>query len=287
MALAIIITSSCSSNDTEGIVDENDGYTSVTFNVTGLQISLEQTRASSISDAFPMLELALYKLESDGSYSKCYEASQDNSNATYGTVTFDNVKCGSYKLVAIGHNDSSHPNIDDPTDIAFTNYPNAYGYTGDINITKATSSVDVPFTHKTARLRFQLTGYFPDEVEKLEFTIEGASNTFNAITGLASSKSTRVVRQDITASHRASKSFSGNVYTFLDAEELSATDSYINVKISGLDASENPVDPKSYNNVPVKIGYTTNFSGVFFEYGNVVFNMSVNTNWGTLGSIEL
>ncbi len=283
---ATVLCGACSSDDVE-FTEPYDSYTSITFNVTGLKISLEETRASSISDAFPMLELALYRLEGDGSYTKCHEASQDNTSATYGSVTFENVKCGTYKLVAIGHNDSSHPNIDDPTDIAFTSYPNVYGYTNDISVTKSTSSVDVPLTHKSARLRFQITGYFPEEVEKLQINVEGASNTYNAITGFASSKGTKLVVQDITATHRSSKSFNGSVYTFLEKEELSSEDSYINVNIAGLDAGGNLVDPKTYNKVPAKVGYATIFSGVFFEYGNVGFNLSVNTNWGTLGTVDL
>ena len=285
MSLAMVAFTSCGEDESETLV--NNDRTTITFNVKGLQITMEQTRATMISDAFPMLELALYKKNDDGTYTKYMDVSQENTNPSYGSITLENVRCGTYKLVTIGHNDSSHPDISDPKNITFENYPNTYSYSNDIVVTKTTTSYDVPLEHSSARIRFQLSGYIPDEVKKMQYTIQGASNSLNAITGFAASKGDRVIEVDITDSQRTSKSITGSAYIFLEKDELTSSDSYVNVTIAGLKSNNEVVDSKTYNNVPLKVGYATIFSGVFFEYGNASFNITVNTSWGTYETIDL
>jgi len=285
IALAILCLSACS--DKSELINNDDDYVSVRFCVKGMNITQEQTRANTIQEAFPMLELVLYTINEDGSYTKYKECSQSNTSSSFCVVSFDNVKCGTYKLVAIGHDDSSHPDMDDPKDIAFSKYVNAYGHTSDIVITRTTSNIDVPFVHKSAKVQFTLNGYIPDEVEKIQFTIEGASNTYNAITGFAASKSTRIAAVNVTESQRAAKKFSTSTYSFLTQEELTSSDSYVNIIITGLNSANEEIDPKTYNNVPMKIGYTTSFTGVFFDYSNISFSLSVNTTWGAYETVNL
>lgn len=284
--LTSLLVFSCSSKQ-EIETMSDDECVNVKFYVTGMDITINPTRANTIQEAFSMLELVLYTVNEDGTFTKYKEASQTNTNSSFGVVSFDNVKCGTYKLVAIGHDDTNHPDMDDPTDIAFSKYVNAYGHTSDVVISRESSTVEVPFVHKSAKMQFTLNGYIPDEVEKIQFTIEGASNTYNAITGLAVSKTDRTAAVNVTENQRTSKKFSASTYTFLTQEEMSASESYINVTIAGLNSSNEVIDPKTYYKVPMKVGYTTSFSGVFFDYTNLSFSLSVNTNWGAYGTVEL
>lgn len=276
---------SCTSDD-KVMGDEMEGTTSITFRVKGMQIDVSDTRAS-LGDAFPMMELALYTINDDGTYTKYREIDQTSSSATFGVMTLENVKCGKYRLVCIGHNDSQHPDIDDPTDVAFTNYPNAYLFSQDVVLAQSTTSIDVPMAHASARIRFDLQGYIPEEVKGIQFTLDGVSANLNAITGYAKSTTTRVATGNVSETSRANKLFSTAVYTFLTQDELSATDSYVTVSIAGLDESSNPVDSKTYEKVPLKIGYLTTFTGVFFDYNSTGVNFSVNSSWSDYVNVSL
>ena len=64
MSLAV----SCAGNDEiseNRTVSEMDGYTNLVFNVSGLTVTQQPTRAA-LSEAFTMLELVLYKVGDDG-----------------------------------------------------------------------------------------------------------------------------------------------------------------------------------------------------------------------------
>src|SRR5574344_407605 len=116
MALCAVLCYSCTNED-EHVVEDTDGYTSITFNVSGMQITQESLTRASLNEAFSMLELVLYSINEDGSYTKYKEVDQTSSSTTFGVITLENIKCGTYRLVALGHNDTTHPDIDDPTDI--------------------------------------------------------------------------------------------------------------------------------------------------------------------------
>ena len=284
--LLVLIFSSCT-NDVLTENSENDDYVSVKFYVSNISITQEKTRANTIQDAFPMLDLVLYTINNDGTYTKYKECSQTKSSSSFGVVTFNNVKCGTYKLVAIGHDDSSHPDMDDPTSIAFTKYPNLYGYTADVTITKTSTNIEVPFVHKTAKIIFDFNGFIPDDVEKIKFTFEGSSNVYNAITGFANTTSSRVVTINVTKEHKDNKHITATSYAILTQDELTSENSYYNIIIAGLDANEQEMNKKTYNKIPLKIGYTTTLSGVFFDYTNLSMSFSVISDWGTYGTVEL
>lgn len=285
--LFVMIISSCSKD--EAVTNNvDDDCVTVRFCVSGLNITQEKTtRANTIQDAFPMLDLVLYTINNDGSYTKYKECSQTNTSSSYGVVTFENVKCGTYKLVAIGHNDSTHPSMEDPENIAFSKYVYLYGYTADVTITKTSTSIDVPFVHKSAKIDFEFNGYIPDEVEKIQFSIDGASNVYNAITGLAASTTNRVAAINVSKAERDAKKVTTYTYTLLTQNEINSANSYVNITIAGLNASNQEIDPKTYNHIPLKIGYTTKLAGVFFDYNNLSFNMTVNKDWGSYETVEL
>ena len=286
-AIAIMMFSACTSDD---LVNnhESDDYVTVRFFVSGVNISQTMTRANTLQDAFSKLDLVLYKVNEDGSYTKYKECTQESSSTTFGIVNLENVKCGTYKLVALGHNDNEHPNMSDPTNIAFSKYVDIYGHTADITISKtATNNVEVPFVHKSTKISFDFNGYIPDEVQKIQFSIDGASNVYNAITGYASTTTTRVAAINISQEQRSNGKLTTSTYTLLKQEELNSENSYVNITIAGLDATNNVIDPKTYSKIPLKIGYTTTFSGVFFDYSNLSFSFSVNADWTDLSTINM
>ena len=286
-AMTVIMLGGCTNDDLTAN-DESDDYVSVCFYVSGVNISQQKTRANTLQDAFSKLDLVLYTINPDGSYTKYKECTQESSSTSFGMITLENVKCGTYKLVALGHNDSDHPNMSDPTNIAFSRYVNLYGHTADVTISKtATNNVEVPFVHKSAKIAFDFNGYIPDEVQKIQFSIEGASNVYNAITGYATTTTTREVAINITPEQRTAKKITTFTFTLLTQEDVNSTNSYVNMIIAGLDADNNLIDPKSYNKIPLKLGYTTNFSGVFFDYSNLAFTCTVNDEWSDLSTIDL
>ncbi|MCR5313800.1 MAG: hypothetical protein K6E54_09220 [Bacteroidaceae bacterium] len=274
---SLVMCFSCTS-DNEETAENNDGYTTITFNVSPMRITQESTRAT-LSETFSMLELALYTVNADGSYTKYKEVDQTSSSSSFGVVTLENIKCGNYRLLALGHKSAAHPDIDDPTDVAFVDFPVVYWYSNIVEVTKSTTALDVTLDQAVARIRFVLTGYIPDEVKKLQLTLEGASNNFDAITGFAKSTTTRVAVLDITDEKRASQTIAANVHFFLTKSVLTTEDSYVNVTIAGLDADGNQVDPKTYNKVPLKIGAVTYFNGSFFNYGSTGMNITVDATW--------
>ena len=286
-AMSVMMFCACT-NDDLVTNDEGDDYVSVRFYVSGINISQTVTRANTLQDAFSKLDLVLYKANDDGSYTKYKECTQESSSSSFGVINLENVKCGTYKLVVLGHNDSDHPDMDDPTEIAFSRYVDLYGHTADITVSKTTANnVEVPFVHKSAKIAFDFNGYIPDEVQKIQFTIDGASNVYNAITGYAAATSSRTAAVNVSPEQRTNGKITTFTYTFLTQDAVTEDNSYVNMTIAGLDATNNAIDPKTYNKVPLKIGYTTTFSGVFFDYSNVSFSFSVNSDWGDLGTVTL
>ena len=116
---------------------------------------------------------------------------------------------------------------------------------------------------------------------------DGASNVYNAITGLAASTTNRVAAINVSKAERDAKKVTTYTYTLLTQDEINSENSYVNITIAGLNASNQEIDPKTYNHIPLKIGYTTKLAGVFFDYNNLSFNMTVNKDWGSYETVEL
>lgn len=284
LALLASLLYSCDSEDIESQARDNES-SNIIFVIKGVNVTIGKTRAS-LSDSFSLLDLAIYVKETNGAYTLYKEVQQQSSNPNFGVVRMENVKHGTYRLVVLGHSDANHPNMEDPTDIAFTNYPMVYIDSEDISVDKNTTSKDVSLDHATAKFRFELSGYIPDDVQKVQFEMQGVSNTLNAITGLAVRSGARTTAMNVTANHRQNQALNVSCFTFLKQDDLTSATSDISIVVKGLDANDNVLDSSSFSNIPAKIGSTTKFSGVFFDYGSFGFNFTVNTSWGEYANLE-
>ena len=214
------------------------------------------TRATQdITELCSRLNVAVF--DADGT--KVKTVAQKESDASYGTVALI-LAAGTYRLVVIAHNCDGSATITSEEKVTFPNnkVTDTFYYYGDLVVTDSKQSYDLTLTRAVAMFRLVLTDEnIPTNVAKLKFYYTGGSSTFSPKDGYGcvNSKQTevRTIAEDGIY----------DIYTLPHTED----DVLTKLTVTAIDANDNTVKERIFENVPITRHQVTRYTGSFFGSG--------------------
>ena len=219
------------------------------------QESFGTRAATDITELCSRLNVAIF--DADGS--KVKTMAQKEGDAGYGTIALT-LAAGTYQLVVIAHNGEGSATITSTEKVTFPNnkVTGTFYYYGDLVVTSEVQSYDLTLTRAVAMFRLVLTDEdIPSNVAKLKFYYTGGSSTFSpsAGYGCVNSKQTEI-RAKLT--------------------------------VTALDANDNTVKERIFENVPVTRNQITRYTGSFFGSGGSgqnsdgTFRLTADPDWDSV-----
>ena len=233
--------------------------------------------AQDITKLCSRLNIAIFSM--DGT--KVKTVAQKEGDSSYGTVALT-LAAGTYRLVVIAHNCDGSATITSEEKVTFTNnkVTDTFYYYGDLVVTDAKQSYDLTLTRAVAMFRLVLTDEeIPSNVAKLKFYYTGGSSTFSPKDGYGcvNSKQTevRTIAEDGIY----------DIYTLPHTED----DVLTKLTVTALDANDNTVKERIFENVPVTRNQITRYTGSFFGNGGSggsssdgTFRLTADPDWDSV-----
>ena len=233
--------------------------------------------ATDITELCSRLNIAIF--DDDGT--KVKTVAQKEGDASFGTVAMT-LAAGTYQLVVIAHNGEGSATITSTEKVTFPNnkVTDTFYYYGDLVVTSEVQSYDLTLTRAVAMFRMVLTDEeIPSAVTKFKFYYTGGSSTFSpsAGYGCVNSKQTeiRTVADGVTTF---------DIFTLPHTEE----DVLTKLTVTALDANDNTVKERVFENVPVTRNQVTRYTGSFFGNGGSgqtsdgTFRLTANPDWDSV-----
>ena len=233
--------------------------------------------ATDITELCSRLNIAIFSM--DGT--KVKTVAQKEGDSSYGTVALT-LAAGTYRLVVIAHNCDGSATITSEEKVTFPNnkVTDTFYYYGDLVVTDAQQSYDLTLTRAVAMFRLVLTDEeIPSNVAKLKFYYVGGSSTFSPKDGYGcvNSKQTevRTIADDGIY----------DIYTLPHTED----DVLTKLTVTALDANDNTVKERIFENIPVTRNQVTRYTGSFFGSGGSggtssdgTFRLTANPEWDSV-----
>lgn len=283
IALAVLVAA-CE----KPILDEEDAVTKNEANVILHMTQYEQeafgnsgnraaTRAATdITELCSRLNIAIF----DDEGTKVKTVAQKEGDASFGTVALT-LAAGTYQLVVIAHNGEGSATITSTEKVTFPNnkVTDTFYYYGDLVVTSEVQSYDLTLNRAVAMFRMVLTDEeIPSTVTKFKFYYTGGSSTFSpsAGYGCVNSKQTEIrpVADDGTY----------EIFTLPHTEE----DVLTKLTVTALDANDNTVKERVFENIPVTRNQITRYTGSFFGSGGSgqtsdgTFRLTADPDWDSV-----
>ena len=229
-----------------------------------------------ITELCSRLNIALFDAEG----TKVKTVAQKEGDSSYGTVALT-LTAGTYRLVVIAHNCDGSATITSTEKVTFPNnkVTDTFYYYGDLVVTDAKQSYDLTLTRAVAMFRLVLTDEsVPSSVAKLKFYYIGGSSTFSPKDGYG------CVNSKQTEIRSVSSDGVYEIYTLPHTED----DVLTKLTVTALDANDNTVKERTFENVPVTRNQVTRYTGSFFGNGGSsqtsdgTFHLTADPDWDSV-----
>ena len=241
--------------------------------LTPLQEARGTRAATDITELCSRLNIAIF--DADGT--KVKTVAQKSDDANYGTVALS-LAAATYQLVVIAHNGDGSATISTTEKVTFPNnkVTDTFYYYGDLVVTGEKQSYDLTLTRAVAMFRLVLTDEsVPAAVAKFKFYYVGGSSTFSPVEGYG------CVQSKQTEIRTVADDGIYEIYTLPHSEE----DLLTKLTVTALDANDNIIKERVFENVPVVRNQVTRYTGSFFgsgggeQTGSGDFRMTADPEW--------
>ena len=262
-------------NETTG--KEIPSETNVILHFTQYEQEAFTRSATDITDLCSRLNIAIFDAEG----TKVKTVAQKEGDASYGTVALS-LAAGTYRLVVIAHNCDGSATITSTEKVTFPNnkVTDTFFYYGTLVVTDALQSYDLTLTRAVAMFRLVLTDEsIPNNVAKLKFYYLGGSSTFSPKAGYGCVNSKQTEIRPVPSGYAAGMSF--EIYTLPHTEE----DVLTKLTVTALDANDNILKERTFENVPIIRNQVTRYTGSFFgsggtgDTGSGTFRLTADPDW--------
>ena len=236
--------------------------------------------AADIAQICSRINIAVF--DSEGT--KVKSVSQKQSDSEYGTVAMT-LASGTYQLVVIAHNGEGSATITSTEVVSFANnkVTDTFFYYGDFIVTDEPQEYDLTLTRAVAMFRLVLTDEeMPSNLTKMWFYYTGGSSTFSPATGYGAKQSrqteTRNVAEGVTTFE---------IYTMPHEEN-----DVLNIIVRALDANEDVIKERTFDNVPITRNQVSRYTGSFFGNGSKgstsegSLRMTADPEWDSVNSFS-
>ena len=275
IALALLVAACEKPVFDEDIVSMKEA--NVILHMTQYELESFGTRAATdITELCSRLNVAIF--DADGT--KVKTVAQKEGDAGYGTVALT-LAAGTYQLVVIAHNGEGSATITSTEKVTFpkNKVTDTFYYYGDLIVTSEVQSYDLTLTRAVAMFRLVLTDEeIPSTVAKFKFYYTGGSSTFSPKDGYGcvNSKQTeiRTIADGVTTF---------DIYTLPHTED----DILTKLTVTALDANDNTVKERIFENIPVTRNQITRYTGNFFGSGggqtsDGTFRLTADPDWDSV-----
>ena len=238
--------------------------------------------ATDITELCSRLNIALFDAEG----TKVKTVAQKEGDSSYGTVALT-LTAGTYRLVVIAHNCDGSATITSTEKVTFPNnkVTDTFYYYGDLVVTEAKQSYDLTLTRAVAMFRLVLTDEsVPSNVAKLKFYYLGGSSTFSPKDGAGCVNSKQTEVRTVPADFVSGTAF--DIYTLPHTED----DVLTKLTVTALDANDNVIKERTFENVPITRNQITRYTGSFFGSGGSggssssdgTFHLTADPDWDSV-----
>jgi hypothetical protein len=251
------------------------------FSVEGNSPAAMTTRAATdVTEFCSRLNIAIF--DADGT--KVKTVAQKEGDSGYGTVALT-LATGTYQLVVIAHNCDGSATITSTEKVTFPNnkVTDTFYYYGDLVVTDAKQSYDLTLTRAVAMFRLVLTDEsMPSSVAKLKFYYLGGSSTFSPKDGYGCVNSKQTEIRTVPADFVSGTAF--EIFTLPHTED----DVLTKLTVTALDANDNTVKERIFENIPVTRNQVTRYTGSFFGSGgggstsDGTFRITADPDWDSV-----
>ena len=290
MAGIILLAASCSTNESENLVENPDGLAPVTVRVNDFSISLEDfpdtqgvlatTRAKTVGeyDGLKRLTLAFYKNDGTEMFKATHTKGSMPEGKTFGEFS-TTLPLGSYNMVVLGYvlYDDDALTLTSPTQAEWTNGcpRETFSATQVVNVTSLTAlNLTATLNRIITCLQVISTDGKTANVSKVRMTFSAGGKQFSPLTGLATVNigSVSTVGNSVTVGTTSTSTG----FVFLTTDEQT-----MNVTIETLDADGNTIFSTVVNNVPFKRNRRTKLTGTLYptEASARAGSFQVDTDW--------
>ena len=237
--------------------------------------------ATDITELCTRLNIAIFS--ADGT--KVKTVAQKETDSDFGTVALT-LAAGTYRLVVIAHNCDGSATITSEEKVTFPNnkVTDTFYYDGDLVVTSDVQSYDLTLTRAVAMFRLVLTDEeIPSNVAKFKFYYTGGSSTFSPKDGYGCVNSKQTEIRTVPVGFSDGMSF--DIYTLPHSED----DVLTKLTVTALDANDNTVKERVFENVPVIRNQITRYTGSFFGNGGSgggssdgTFRLTADPDWDSV-----
>ena len=236
--------------------------------------------ATDITQFCTRLNIAVF----DSTGTKIKTLAQKQSDSDYGTVGLA-LEPGTYHLVVIAHNCEGSATITSQEKVTFPNnkVTDTFYYYGDLVATDAKQSYDLTLTRAVAMFRLVLTDAdFPANVSKLKFYYLGGSSTFSPKAGYGCVNSKQTELRPVAADSIY------EIFTMPHTED----DVITKLTITALDADDNALKERTFQNIPITRNQVTRYTGSFFGSGGSgsasdgSFSLTADPDWAAINGYK-
>ena len=261
--------------DDEDFVATKD--TNVILHFTQYQQEAFTRSATDITNLCSRLNIAIFDAEG----TKVKTVAQKKDDASYGTVALS-LAAGTYRLVVIAHSCDGSATITSTEKVTFPNnkVTDTFFYYGDLVVTAEKQSHDLTLTRAVAMFRLVLTDEeIPSSVSKFKFYYLGGSSTFSPKDGYGCVNSKQTEIRPVPADFVSGTAF--EVYTLPHTEE----DVLTKLTVTALDANDNILKERVFENIPITRNQVTRYTGIFFGSGggnstnDGTFRLTADPDW--------
>ena len=265
-------------NETTG--KEIPSETNVILHFTQYQQEAFTRSATDITNLCSRLNIAIFDAEG----TKVKTVAQKEGDASYGTVALS-LAAGTYRLVVIAHSCDGSATITSTEKVTFPNnkVTDTFYYYGDLVVTAEKQSYDLTLTRAVAMFRLVLTDdEIPSTVAKLKFYYLGGSSTFSPKDGYGCVNSKQTELRPVAADSIY------EIFTMPHTED----DVITKLTITALDADDNALKERTFQNIPITRNQVTRYTGSFFGSGGSgsasdgSFSLTADPDWAAINGYK-
>ena len=253
-ASAIILLTACSSQDGEDFNVQSSMFnetTEVTMTFSPYDVEPMTRTATSIAEVVTRLDVWLVE---GGNVIDIHQSSSDDG---FGSVNVTLNKTKTYTLYAVGHKAAGAATLADGV-ISFPDdkVTHSMYYTQTFS-PATTTNINALMNRIVAQFQFNTTDAVPAEVTKMQITIASVFDRWNTASGGTHQLDRVSTFQNFSTKNDGTVTF--NIYAIVtDAQTLH------NITVEAYDSNEQQIQSRTFTDVPLRNGYRTTYTGVYF-----------------------
>ena len=250
------------------------GFSMSSFEEMQSDGSSESRAATNQNNYTDNLLLGIYDMDGNLVDNIQYQNKTENTD-DYGTFSHT-LQYGKYTILAIGWNGTQECEVHSLDNITFNEgwVPNTFLCRQNIVVSESYSDTRTLILKRcVARFKMILKDKsIPKELNKFVVSFSGAGNTLNSETRhcVNATDFSKTISVNIDPSRITDIS----TYCFLPEDSTS-----ININVTAYDADNSVIADRTFNNVPMQINYSTNYSGIYFPMDEISGSIDFDTEF--------